>query len=171
MNREDFEKYVISEARKMLKEEADKKRQEIDSISLDDIKNLTEQCKTFTSSFGKNEKFIAENEAPKQIVHSEQNNRFSNLVDYKIKPDNERDVLSEVIQEERVFNEIKAALEAEMHKIQEVSMLEEAVGDVIKKYLRRGVLTVAIIGSLLSANLVNAQQSQTKLRWLQKKLG
>jgi len=159
MNREDFEKHVISEARQMLKEEADKKRQELKNITLDDIKSLTEQCKIVTNSYEFNDKFVAEDAKPKQkLIPTEQTSRFSNLVEYQVVPDGDRDILSEVIQEERVFNEIKLALEAEMHKIQEVSMLEEAITDVLKRYLRRGVLTVAIMANLLGTNLASAQQ-------------
>lgn len=159
MNKEDFEKHVISEARKMLKEEADRKATELDNITLNDIKQLAEQCKVVTNSYEFNDKFVAEDAKPKQkLIPKEQTSRFSNLVEYQVMSDDNRDVLSEVIQEERVFNEIKAALESEMHKIQEVSMLEEAIGDVLKKYLRRGVLTVAIMANLLGSNLANAQQ-------------
>ena len=130
MNREDFEKHVISEARQMLKEEADKKRQDLKNITRDDIKGLTEKCKVVTNSYEFNDKFVAEDAKPRQrLIPKEQTSRFSNLVEYQVMSDDKRDVLSEVIQEERVFNEIKLALESEMHKIQEVSMLEEAISD------------------------------------------
>lgn len=59
--------------------------------------------------------------------------------------------------EAKIVEFIKRDIDKLKTKLNE-SMLNEGVVDVLKSYIKKGVLTVTIIASLLSSNYVNAQQ-------------
>ncbi len=63
-------------------------------------------------------------------------------------------------EEKKIFNQICEELNQKKASLTEAAALNEGVIDTVKKYLRAGALTAAIIGSLLSAGQVNAQQLQ-----------
>jgi hypothetical protein len=62
--------------------------------------------------------------------------------------------------EKKNLQAITEELELKKKTLTEATALNEGVIDTIKKYLRAGALTAAIVGSLLSAGQVNAQQLQ-----------
>ena len=63
-------------------------------------------------------------------------------------------------EEKIIFKQICEELENKRKRLTEATQLNEGIIDTIKSYLKKGVLTVTLIASLLSANQVNAQQLQ-----------
>jgi hypothetical protein len=62
--------------------------------------------------------------------------------------------------EKKVYESIVKDIDQVKSILNESILLNEAVTDVLSSYLKKGLLTVGIIASLLSSNIVNAQQLQ-----------
>jgi hypothetical protein len=57
----------------------------------------------------------------------------------------------------KIVNRILEEIERNKKNLNEGVMLNEALVDTLRKYLKKGLLTTAVIGSLLASNKVNAQ--------------
>lgn len=127
-------------------------------ISPSDVKRLAEECKQLAESLNFNNPVIGKRESVSKIIPMNESHRYKRLYQYSIMNDDERDNLNESVRETEIYKKLVYDLEAELNNVDEIGVIEEGVVDVLRKYVGKNLLTVAIIAQLLSNSKVTAQQ-------------